>query len=167
VPDVGSEAAAFDLERGPPRRHVRLTRQGEYRGASAAAEWFRLAGVLIGNGTPDYPNGDNSRSSSHGAPPVWAGTTGPAQRDPVGDRPRRDRRGRQPNRPAVPNAPAPWTVPCGPSSSRPIPTRRKSSAARSSTPRVASARLYPENYEDPEQRRQVKGLCDSTKRPLY
>jgi hypothetical protein len=67
------EAKEFGISEQDRRRHVRLD-DGKANLAPAAdkARWFRLASIALGNGSPDYPNGDNVQAIEAWEPPsIW------------------------------------------------------------------------------------------------
>jgi len=64
------EAAKFDIREGTRRYYVRLdSAKTNTAPPSEKAEWFRLVSVQLGNGTPEYPNGDSIQVAEPWTPP--------------------------------------------------------------------------------------------------
>lgn len=75
TPMTSAEAVAFGASEDERRRLVRLDDgKANLTLLLSAAGWFRLASVNIGNGTPEYPDGDNVQVVEAWTPPeTWAG----------------------------------------------------------------------------------------------
>jgi hypothetical protein len=69
------EANAFGVPLGDRRLYVRLdSAKVNISPPAASAKWFKLVGVHIGNGTPDYPHGDEVQTVEPWTPPdAWEG----------------------------------------------------------------------------------------------
>lgn len=67
------EADKYGIQEKDRRMHVRLDdAKANLAPPSDKARWFRLAGIALGNGTQDYPNGDNVQAIEEWEPPsVW------------------------------------------------------------------------------------------------
>src|SRR5215204_5745034 len=60
VPMTESEAKACGLPPSHARGHFRVhTAKTNFSAPSTQTEWFKFASINLGNGTPEYPNGDN------------------------------------------------------------------------------------------------------------
>jgi hypothetical protein len=69
------EAERFGIEERDRHAYVRLDpAKVNLAAGSAETSWFKLVGVSLGNGTPEYPHGDNIQSVEPWKPPsTWAG----------------------------------------------------------------------------------------------
>jgi hypothetical protein len=129
---------------------------------SAKPTWFRLIGVPIGNGTPEYPNGDTIQVVKPWTPPdTWAGVSPvtlnavldeidgglPSRRRFSADGGAKDR--------------AAWPV-----VARHCPTKSEGQAREIIRTWLKTGVLYVADYDDPVDRKPRKGLhVDATKRP--
>jgi hypothetical protein len=70
-----TEATSFNIPPDERFRYVRLDNAKVNIACRAtAATWFRIVGVDLGNGTPEYPNGDNVQVVEPWTPPdAWSG----------------------------------------------------------------------------------------------
>jgi hypothetical protein len=163
APMAEDEAKAFGVD--PEQRHsfVRLDK-GKVNLAPPArvATWFKLIGVPLGNGTAEYPNGDDVQTVVPWDPPkTWEGlsstTLNVALTDidagmPTGQRysaagPARDR--------------AAWRV-----VQKHCPDRTEAQCREIINTWVKNGVLYDDEYDDPVDRKPRKGLrLDPTKRP--
>lgn len=70
------EATGFDIKDTDRRRYIRYDDSKPNLAPAEEAIWFHLVGVHLGNGTKDYPNGDNVQTVERWDPPdTWAGLT--------------------------------------------------------------------------------------------
>jgi hypothetical protein len=68
------EAARFGVPEGERRHYVRVDDGKVNLAPAGEAMWFHLVGVPLGNGTPQYPNGDTVQAAVRWHPPnVWDG----------------------------------------------------------------------------------------------
>jgi AAA domain len=158
-----TEAKAFGIN--PEQRHsyVRLDKgKVNITPPARTATWFKLVGVRLDNGTPDYPNGDDVQTVEPWTPPkTWEGlssvTLNAALTDidngmPNGQRysaagPARDR--------------AAWRV-----VQKHCPNRTETQCREITNTWVKNGVLYDDDYDDPADRKTRKGLrLDPTKRP--
>lgn len=74
-----AEAERLSVDPAQRWRHVRLDDAKANLAAHASgAAWFRLDGVRLGNGTPDYPHGDDVAVMVPWKPPALAASLSPA-----------------------------------------------------------------------------------------
>lgn len=72
------EAKEFGIRPDDRRQYVRLDNAKANLSPACTASWFRLESVALGNGTPDYPNGDHVQAIVRWEPPtLWAKVTVP------------------------------------------------------------------------------------------
>ncbi|WP_161993649.1 helicase RepA family protein [Muricoccus nepalensis] len=65
------EASGFGIPEGQRRRYVRLDEgRASIAPPSEKARWFELANVNLGNGTPEYPEGDDVQALAAWEPPA-------------------------------------------------------------------------------------------------
>lgn len=70
------EAKEFGIKDAERRQYVRLDNAKANLAPAGTARWYRLESVELGNGTPDYPNGDHVQAIVRWEPPsVWAEIT--------------------------------------------------------------------------------------------
>jgi hypothetical protein len=163
VPMSEQEAGMLGISLEERRCYIRLdSAKVNIVRSSGAATWFKLIGVPIENGTPEYPSGDTIQVAVPWTPPdVWAGTSiatiniilteidqglDNGQRYSAG--------GRATDRHA-------WHV-----VQRHYPDKTEGQCREIIKRWLATGLLKTEDYEDPEQRKTRKGLrVDNTKRP--
>lgn len=63
------EARTYDIQEKDRRSYVRYDDAKVNLAPIGATTWFQLVGVSLGNGTPEYPNGDNVQTVKPWAPP--------------------------------------------------------------------------------------------------
>lgn len=75
VPMSEDEAKTFNVPVSDRKLYVRLdSAKVNLAASSSQATWFKLVGVPIGNGTPEYPNGDSIQVVEPWSPPeAWDG----------------------------------------------------------------------------------------------
>jgi hypothetical protein len=168
APMSESEAKIFNIKAENRRVYVRLdSAKVNIAAPSAKAEWFHIVGQPIGNGTDEYPNGDTIQVVEPWAPPdAWRDTTsiglnailtdinlGMTSEDgkPTGQRysnaPKTDR--------------AVWPV-----VQKHYPDKSEAECRTIIHAWLATGLLYPEDYDDPVERKKRKGLkVDNSKRP--
>lgn len=74
TPMSQDEGRFYGIPEDERRRLVRLDDGKANLSPLSAARWFRMASINIGNGTPDYPSGDNVQAVEAWAPPsTWDG----------------------------------------------------------------------------------------------
>jgi hypothetical protein len=74
TPMTCEEAARFGVPEGERRAYVRIDDGKVNLAPAGKATWFRLVGVKLGNGTADYPNGDEVQAAVRWRPPdIWDG----------------------------------------------------------------------------------------------
>ena len=77
TPMSEAEAKIFNIDAADRFSYVRLdSAKVNIAAPSGKAEWFRIVGQPIGNGTDEYPNGDTIQVVEPWAPPdAWKDTT--------------------------------------------------------------------------------------------
>lgn len=72
-----ADGEAFSVPAEQRKLHIRLdSSKVNIARPSSDATWFKLVGVPIGNGTPDYPNGDEVQTVERWNPPrTWDGVS--------------------------------------------------------------------------------------------
>jgi hypothetical protein len=79
-PMTDEEAKTFGVSDEERRRLIRMDSAKVNIAPAASAKWFRLIGVRLGNGTDQYPNGDEVQTVEPWAPPnIWQAVTSLAQ----------------------------------------------------------------------------------------
>jgi hypothetical protein len=74
TPMSPEEAARYAIPDAERRRYVRIDDAKVNLGPPGEAVWFHLVGVRLGNGTPEYPNGDEVQAAVRWRPPnMWDG----------------------------------------------------------------------------------------------
>jgi hypothetical protein len=74
TPMTSEEAARFGVPEGERRAYVRIDDGKVNLAPAGKTTWFRLVGVKLGNGTADYPNGDEVQAAVRWHPPnIWDG----------------------------------------------------------------------------------------------
>jgi hypothetical protein len=157
------EAKQFGINEAERHNYVRLdSAKLNIAPKSQKATWFKLVGVRLGNGTAEYPNGDEVQTVETWMPPdTWADLScaalnvvlsaidagmGNGQR--YSDAPRATTR-------------AAWRV-----VQQHCPDRTEAQCREIINTWVRNKVLYNEEYDDPVKRETVKGLrLDPTKRP--
>jgi hypothetical protein len=169
TPMSEAEAKIFDIDAADRFTYVRLdSAKVNLAVRSGKAEWFHLVGVPIGNGTKDYPNGDTVQVVEPWSPPsTWADTTTEGLNAILNDIDRGiiDEDGkptgqRYTNAPRAPKR-AVWPV-----VQTHYPDKPEGACREIIHAWLATGLLYPDDYDDPVERRERKGLfVANAKRP--
>jgi hypothetical protein len=87
APMTAKEAKSFLINEDERRRYVRIANGKANLAPAAGADWFRLVGVPLGNGSKEYPNGDNVQTVERWTPPTVAvrGALSDAEKNDVQD----------------------------------------------------------------------------------
>ena len=87
APMTTKEAKSFLISEDERRRYVRIANGKANLTPTAGADWFRLVGVPLGNGSKEYPNGDNVQTVERWTPPTVAvrGALSDAEKNDVQD----------------------------------------------------------------------------------
>jgi hypothetical protein len=164
-----SDAKIFNIDPNDRFSYVRLdSAKVNLAVRSGKAEWFHIIGVPIGNSTKDYPNGDTIQVVEPWSPPdPWGGTTSLELNAILNDIARgiTDDDGkltgqRYTNAPRSPER-AVWPV-----VQKHYPKKSEAECRTIINAWLNEKLLYPDDYDDPLQRRKRKGLfVDDAKRP--
>jgi hypothetical protein len=157
------EGETFGIPAEERRLYIRLdSSKVNIAPPSSEATWFRLVGVRLGNGTDDYPNGDDVQTVERWHPPrTWDGISGPqinAALDEIDSG--------LPNGRRYTDAPkaadrAAWQV-----VKRHCPDRSEGQCREIIRTWIKTGVLVPEDYDDPTDRKTRKGLrVNPGKRP--
>jgi AAA domain/Zinc-binding domain of primase-helicase len=159
-----AEAKTFDINPEDRGSYIRLdTAKVNIAARSAKATWFRIVGEAIGNGTPEYPNGDTVQVVETWSPPsTWADTTAEGLNAILNEIARGTDTGQR-----YSNAPkAAGERPVWPVVQKHYPKKTERQCREIIHSWLASELLYSDDYLDPVQRKQRKGLyVDDAKRP--
>jgi len=129
---------------------------------SGKPTWFRLIGVPIGNGTPEYPNGDAVQVVEPWAPPdTWEGVSPVSLNAVLDDIDRGLSNGQRYSDAGPAKERAAWSV-----VARQCPTKTEGQCREIVRTWIKTGLLYVAEYDDPVDRKPRKGLhVDATKRP--
>jgi hypothetical protein len=129
---------------------------------SGKPAWFRLIGVPIGNGTPEYPNGDTVQVIEPWAPPnTWEGVSPVSLNAVLDDIDRGLSNGQRYSDAGPAKERAAWPV-----VARQCPTKTEGQCREIVRTWIKTGLLYVAKYDDPVDRKPRKGLhVDATKRP--
>jgi AAA domain len=169
VPMSDDEAKTFNINPDDRRSYIRLdSAKVNIAANSTKATWFRVIGVPIGNGTPEYPNGDTVQVIEPWAPPdAWTGTAA-AELNAILteiDRGLTDESGR-PNGRRYSDSPkatdrAVWRV-----VQKHYPDKSEGQCRTIIKAWLETGLLYSDDYDDPIEYRNRKGVyVDNSKRP--
>jgi hypothetical protein len=157
------EAKAFSISPEDRDLYVRLD-SGKVNIARPArgATWFKLIGVPLGNGTAEYPNGDEVQTVEPWNPPkTWEGLSSVALNAALTVIDAGMDNGRRYSSSSAATDRAAWPV-----VQRHCTDRSEAQCREIISTWVKNGVLYNEEYDDPGQRRKQKGLrLDPTKRP--
>ena len=158
-----TEAKAFGID--PEQRHayVRLDK-GKVNLVPPArvAIWFKLVGVRLDNGTPDYPNGDEVQTVEPWKPPkIWEGLSSVSLNAALTDIDGGLPNGQRYSSDAGATGRAAWRA-----VQQHCPDRTEAQCREIVRAWCKSGLLYNETYDDPIDRRERKGLrVNHAKRP--
>jgi hypothetical protein len=157
------EAKAFGIDEGDRKQFVRVD-SGKVNITKnlAAARWFRIVGVPLGNATDLYPNGDEVQTVEPWTPPAtWADLSSPLLNRMLDDIDAGLEDGnRYSDGPNVDDRAA-WQV-----VRKHAPAKTEAQAREIIKTWVKNGLLMVEQYENPRTRKTVKGLrVDHLKRP--
>jgi hypothetical protein len=157
------EAKAFGMKAEDRPLHVRLD-SGKVNTAppSREATWFKLIGVPLGNGNAEYPNGDEVQTLVCWQPPdTWEGLSSVQLNAALTDIDAGLPNGQRYSDAARAPARAAWQV-----VQRHCPERSEPQCREIIRTWVKNGVLYNEDYEDPVDYKERKGLrVDASKRP--
>jgi hypothetical protein len=163
------DAGTFSISNEDRHAYVRLDpAKVNIAARSAAAEWFRLVGVPIGNATPEYPNGDTIQVAEPWAPPsAWDGTTSATLNAILSeiDRGITDEDGK-PTGQRYSNAPKATERAVWPVVQRHYPDKTEGACREIIRAWMTNGVLTPKKYDDPVERKERNGLVlNAAKRP--
>jgi 5S rRNA maturation endonuclease (ribonuclease M5) len=157
------EANAFGVKPEDRPLYVRLD-SGKVNTAppSRKAMWFKLVGVPLGNGNDDYPSGDEVQTLVRWQPPeTWAGLSSAVLNTALTDIEAGMPNGQRYSDAARTSTRAAWQV-----VQRHCPDRTEAQCREIIKTWVKNGVLYHEDYDDPVDRKERKGLrLDPSKRP--
>jgi len=157
------EANAFGVKPEDRPLYVRLD-SGKVNTAppSRKAMWFKLVGVPLGNGNDDYPSGDEVQTLVPWQPPeTWAGLSSAVLNTALTDIEAGMPNGQRYSDAARTSTRAAWQV-----VQRHCPDRTEAQCREIIKTWVKNGVLYHEDYDDPVERKERKGLrLDPSKRP--
>jgi hypothetical protein len=124
--------------------------------------WFRLIGVNIGNGTPEYPNGDTIQVVEPWTPPdTWADISPVRLNAVLDDIDRGLPNGQRYSASGAAKERAAWPV-----VAKHCPNKTEAQCREIIRAWVKNGLLYSAPYDDPVQRKEQPGLAvDASKRP--
>ena len=157
------EGETFGIPAEERRLYVRLdSSKVNIAPPSGDASWFKLVGVQIGNGTADYPNGDDVQTVVPWHPPkTWDGVTSTQANAVLDEIDAGLANGQRFSDAPKAAARAPWAV-----VQRHCPDRTEPQCREIIRTWVKNGVLFHEDYEDAEVRKTRKGLrVDNGKRP--
>jgi hypothetical protein len=163
TPMSEAEADQFNIEAGDRRSFIRLdSAKVNIVRTARSATWFKLVSVNIGNGTEQYPSGDEVQTVEPWAPPdTWAVssvTLNAVLTDIDAGLPNGQRYS---NAPAAGQTRQVWRV-----IQKHIPDHSEAQCREIISAWLRNDILYPESYDDPVQRKPLQGLrLDPAKRP--
>jgi hypothetical protein len=163
VPMSEDEARTFNISVEDRRSHVRLDpAKVNIAISSAKATWFRIVGEPIGNATEQYPAGDTIQVVEPWQPPsAWADTSPQVLKAILDDIDRGMDNGQR-----YSNAPKASDRQVWPVVQKHYPDKSEGQCREIIHAWLATGLIYPQDYNDPIQRRTRKALyVDSTKRP--
>jgi hypothetical protein len=156
------EAKVFGIVEDLRRTYIRMdSGKVNITPPLGAAKWFRLVGVQLGNATELYPSGDNVQTVEPWTPPdawtVSAVTLNAVLTDIEAGMPNGQRYSNAPNA----GARAAWPV-----VQKHVPSHNEAQCRIIIHAWIENGVLYPEEYDDPVDRKKRKGLrLDPAKRP--
>jgi hypothetical protein len=157
------EAKMFDISEVDRRAYIRLdpAKVNITRNAIKAT-WFKLVGVSLGNGTPEYPNGDEVQTVESWSPPdAWANLSTVALNAALTEIDAGLANGQRFSSAPAATDRAVWRI-----VQKHCPDKSETQCRQIVSAWVKTGLLYNQDYEDPISRKTVKGLyVDSTKRP--
>jgi hypothetical protein len=157
------EGGQFGIPAEQQRLYIRLdSSKVNIAAPSGEATWFKLVGVRLGNGTADYPNGDEVQTVMPWYPPkTWDSLTG-AQLNAALD----EIEAGMPNGQRYSDANSATTRAAWPVVQRHCPDRTEPQCQDIVRTWVKSGLLFKDEYDDPVERKPRKGLrVNSGKRP--
>jgi hypothetical protein len=157
------EAKLFNISEVDRKAYVRLDPAKVNIAPSAQkATWFKLVGVKLGNGTPEYPNGDEVQTVEPWSPPdTWANLSTTALNEALTEIDAGLSNGQRFSSASAAKDRAAWPV-----VQRHCPDRAEGQCRDIVNTWVRTGLLLNQDYEDPISRKTVKGLyVDNTKRP--
>jgi hypothetical protein len=169
TPMSEAEAKLFNIEPENRRAYVRLdSAKVNIAAPSGKAEWFRIVGQPIGNGTDEYPNGDTVQVVEPWSPPdAWTGTTSIELNAILNeiDHGLVDEDGK-PTGQRYSNSPKADKRAVLPVVQKHYPDKPEGLCRTIIHAWLDTGLLYPEDYDDPVEYRKRKGLkVDNSKRP--
>ena len=157
------EAKAFSIPFERRALYVRLDNSKvNIAPPSQEATWFKLVGVTLGNGTPQYPNGDDVQTVEPWHPPkTWDGVSSHQLNAAL-----TDIEAGLPNGQRYSNGSTATTRAAWPVVQRYCPDRNEAQCREIITTWIKNGVLLSDDYDDPVERKPRKGLhvCDG-KRP--
>jgi hypothetical protein len=169
LPMSTEEAQAFGIKPEDRRDHIRVdSGKVNITKASRSAKWFHLVSVPLGNATALYPAGDEVQTVEPWSPPdAWTGTTSIGLNAILNDieRGMTDEDGNPTGR-RYSNAPRASDRAVWPVVQKHYPEKTEGQCRTIIHKWLETKLLYPEDYDDPVDRKPRKGLrVDNAKRP--
>jgi hypothetical protein len=164
-----ADAKIFNIKAESRRAYVRLdSAKVNIAAPSAKAEWFHIVGQPIGNSTDEYPNGDTIQVVEPWSPPdAWKDTTSTGLNAILNDIDHglTDEDG-NPTGQRYSNAPKAADRAVWPIVQKHYPDKSEAQCRTIIHAWLDTGLLYPDDYTDPAQRRERKGLfVNNAKRP--
>ena len=156
------EASQFDVSEADRRFYIRMDPGKVNLAPSGKVRWFKLIGVPIGNGTDDYPSGDEVQTVVQWNPPdAWDGLTSSLLNRVLDDIQAGLENGSRYSSASAAGDRAAWKV-----VQLHAPDKSEKQAKRIIKEWEGTGLLFSSEYRDPISRKERKGLyVDSTKRP--
>jgi hypothetical protein len=156
------EAKQFGIADDARRRYIRLDAGKVNLAASNKTRWFELIGVSIGNGTELYPAGDEMQVAVTWKPPdAWAGLSSIALNAALTDIDAGMETGERFSGAASAGKRAAWPI-----VQRHNPDKTETQCREIVRTWMRNDVLVEKPYDDPVQRKELKGLClNPAKRP--
>jgi hypothetical protein len=157
------EAQTFGIEPADRSLYVRLDKaKVNIERPAGQATWFKLVGVRLGNGTKQYPNGDEVQTvEPWNAPETWAGLSTIALNAALTEIDAGLPNGQRYSDANAARDRAAWTV-----VQKHCPNKTEPQCREIIRTWIKNGVLYRDNYDDPVNRVSCKGLrFDASKRP--
>ncbi len=157
------EAKLFAISEIDRRAYVRLDPSKVNIAPSAMkATWFKLVGVKLENGTPEYPNGDEVQTVEPWSPPdVWANLSTVTLNDALTEIDAGLPNGQRFSSASAAKDRAAWRIVL-----KHCPDKSETQCRQIINTWVRTGLLNNQNYDDPIDRKEAKGLyVDNAKRP--
>jgi len=157
------EAKRFDVPPEDRRYYIRLDpAKINIAAPPQKATWFKLVGVKIDNSTEEYPDGDQIQVAEPWKPPeIWADLTDEMVNSILDDIERGNSQGQRYSEANAAKERAAWKV-----VQWHLPKKTDAQCREIITAWIRNSLLFSDDFDDPVQRKSVKGLyVDHAKRP--